>query len=262
MRDSLTILAAVVILILTAALVGPYCVDWSGQRDAIEARLSQALGEKVRIHGAIDLKLLPNPYLALESVEVSDKSAPMPLSAARLRLEIAIAPLLRGEVDFVEVRFEAPRLDLTLAADGSFVMPTPAPALSANMRFERIAIRNGVASIRDPVNGHGFTLEAIDIDAEATSLLGPFKGKGSLKAGDRPASFRFSTGAREANQFKVKLLVDASAPRLGADLDGALAFRNGALSFAGIAKFEGAWRGAFAAALPWRSSGWLDAEFA
>lgn len=260
MRDSLTILAAILILILTAALVGPYCVDWTAQRDVIEARLSQALGEKVRVRGAIDLKLLPTPYLTLESIAVADETAPMRLSAAKLRLEIAVAPLLHGEVDFLEAALEAPRLDVTLAADGSFVMPRQIPAFAANMRFERIAISNGVLAVEDPSKRHGFTLDSIELDAEARSLLGPIKGKGSLKAQGERAAFLFSTGASEDNTLQFKIVVEANDMRLRADLDGALSFGAGTPSFKGGAKFAGAWRGAFVAALPWRLTGKLTAD--
>ena len=55
MRIALTILAVILVSALTAALVGPYFVDWSAQRAAVAAQLSRVLGERVNVQGAVDL---------------------------------------------------------------------------------------------------------------------------------------------------------------------------------------------------------------
>ena len=77
MRDSLTILAIALIVVLTAALVGPYLVDWSAERGWIEARLTETLGAPAKIRGAIDLKLLPSPYFVVDDIEIGAKAAPV-----------------------------------------------------------------------------------------------------------------------------------------------------------------------------------------
>ena len=59
MRDLLTIVASIVILILTLALVGPWFVDWTAQRGWVESELTRITGARVKVGGAIDLKLLP-----------------------------------------------------------------------------------------------------------------------------------------------------------------------------------------------------------
>ncbi|MEJ0094246.1 MAG: AsmA family protein [Methylocella sp.] len=255
MRDSLTFLAIVLILILTAALVGPYFVDWNAQRDFIEARLTRMLGSKAQIHGAIDLKLLPTPYFVVENIEVGDKAGPLRLSAAKLRLEIGIAPLLHGDVDFLEARLEAPRLDITVPTDGTFAIAPPTTASAAHMRFERIFIKHGTISVADPAKNRSFELNAIDLDAEAGSLFGPFKGNGALDIAGERSAFRFASSTGDHGRLKLKLVVDASASRPHIDLDGVLSLRDGAPSFAGAAKFE-----SVATALPWRLTGLLDAD--
>ena len=120
MRESLTIFAGLLILILTGALVGPYFVDWTAQRGWIETLLSEATGAHVEVAGAIDVKLLPTPSLRLEKV-VLQGAAPGDASfrAANLELQMAVTPLLRGQVQFIEADFEAPEVHLTLGADGS-----------------------------------------------------------------------------------------------------------------------------------------------
>lgn len=181
MRESLTIFAGLLILILTAALVGPYFIDWSAQRGFIEARLSEATGAKVEIAGAIDVKLLPTPTLQLEKVEI-DGAAPGDalFRVDNLKLEMAVAPLLRGDVQFITADFDAPELDLTLAADGSLILPHAPAALPTQMQFERIAVHRGRLAIDDPTRHRAFGLTGLDLDAQAGSLFGPFKGRASL----------------------------------------------------------------------------------
>ncbi len=164
MRDSLTILAIALIVVLTAALVGPYLVDWSAERGWIEARLTETLGAQAKIRGAIDLKLLPSPYFVVDDIEIGDKTTPFALSAKKLRLELAPAALLRGEVDFVEARLEAPRLALDLGPTARCRWRCPRPGVADRFRFERIAVANGVLSVIDARNNRRLDLEGIDFE--------------------------------------------------------------------------------------------------
>ena len=269
MRETLTILAIVLILILTTALVGPYFVDWTAQRGLIEAELSRALGEKVRVSGPIDLKLLPSPYLTVDQVEVADKSAKTRLAAEGLRLEIAVTPLLRGEVDFIEAKLQSPRLALELDADGSFAGPVDAPAFSKEMRFQRITIQDGAVTINDPARNRSFILDKFDLDAEAASLSGPFKGEGSFEDRGKRIGLHFSTGKREGRELRLKLITTQTDTLLRADLDGTLSLetsQHGSITpaFTGNARFDGAFKGLSQEpsepGLPWRVSGALSAD--
>jgi len=76
-RESLTILASCLILILTSALVGPYFVDWKQHRAWVESQLSQAIGAQVIVDGAIDLKLLPALALSIEKVHLEGLASKM-----------------------------------------------------------------------------------------------------------------------------------------------------------------------------------------
>ena len=114
MREILTILAIVLIVILTAALAVPYFIDWNAERSLVEAQLSNLTGAEVKIRGGIDLKILPTPYLQLADVELTAPGSGTDVKVAELHLEIALAALLRGEVDFVEAQFVAPNVQVTL----------------------------------------------------------------------------------------------------------------------------------------------------
>ena len=66
MRESLTVLAGLLVLALLAALIGPGFVDWRSYRPQFEARLTEALGFETSIDGDIQLRLLPSHRTAAD----------------------------------------------------------------------------------------------------------------------------------------------------------------------------------------------------
>ena len=88
---------------LTTALVGPYFIDWSQHRAAIEAHLSRALGLPVKLDGPIKAALFPTPYVTLADLSIGGDAKGVPIfSCRRARLELALAPLVRGEWRFTD----------------------------------------------------------------------------------------------------------------------------------------------------------------
>ena len=256
MRESLTVLAALLVLLLTAALVGPYFVDWTQQREIIEARLSQVAGAPVHIHGRIDLRLLPTPYFTLDGVEAGDAKGPISLSAASMQAELALTPLLRGEIDFVEASLQAPKLDVTLGPGGALAADVPA----RDLRFERLVVNGGYIRVTDPRSARTLTLAGVDLDAQADSLRGPFKGEGAFTLAGARTPFRVSTGALDGGKLRVKLIVGQSAgvPRI--DADGALTFGASGPSYLGAVALSGPLR-IGTADTRWRATGTWRGDF-
>ncbi len=225
MREGLTILAILLILALTAALVGPYFVDWTAHRSFVEAKLSQALGTRVTVAGPIDLKLLPSPRLTLSDVAVGGSSSQdAPITVKQADVELGVTDLLRGEVDFTEAAFEGPRVKLVMSATGALAFPPGTGRLEeGKIQFERISVRHGTLIV-EAAGQRGFMLREIALDAQASSLLGPYGGAGSVLLRGRPTTFHFSTGAFEQGRLRLKMGVDATAEIAQAELDGSLVF--------------------------------------
>ena len=59
MRESLTVLAGLLVLTLLAALIGPGFVDWRAYRPQIETRLSEALGVETRTAAVMRVMAVP-----------------------------------------------------------------------------------------------------------------------------------------------------------------------------------------------------------
>ena len=71
MRNVLTIIAVVLVAVMSAALVAPMLIDWSAHRAEIEARLHAITGANVSLTGPVEVRLLPTPYLALGAGSLS-----------------------------------------------------------------------------------------------------------------------------------------------------------------------------------------------
>ncbi len=262
LRETLTILAVLLVLALSAALAAPFFIDWNARRGWVEERLSAALGGEVRIAGDIDLRLLPAPSLDVAGVVWRAPGANvLHLEVSRARLEIALTPLLQGVVRFVEARLDQPRLVASLSGDGGLNLP-PAGEKGGGVAFERIEIRGGEILLLRP-GADAIRVAGVEADAEASSLRGPFRGSGSVAMPNGRTGFRFGAGVAEDDRIRIKVTTEPAPGAPQVDLDGALiADRAGAST---RLRFEGAaalWANAQADGvdIPWRASGTLAAD--
>ncbi len=263
MRDLLTIVASIVILVLTVALVGPWFVNWTAQRGWVESELSRIVGAKVRVSGDIDLKLLPIPRLELQGVRLASSREDGPsLEVASVKLELAAASLLRGELRFTDADLERPQLTVSRLEDGAIVLPRMPNFAPSGVQIERLGMRDASIAFRAP-GKPPTVIGLLDFTGEASSLVGPFKGSGQLRLGADPVKYRFTTGQIEGDRMRVKIIVDESAYAPRADLEGALSFV--ASGSGSLPAFEGA--SAFSATniiagspVPWRLAGALKAD--
>src|SRR5512145_3573580 len=120
MRNAALIAGAVLALVLIAAAVIPPLIDWSAYRGQIAARVQAASGRPVSIDGPIALRLLPSPALSAGAVSIGNPQG-MTGELARvekLRLRLALLPLLGGKVRLTALELDQPVITLTRAADG------------------------------------------------------------------------------------------------------------------------------------------------
>ncbi|MDB5532580.1 MAG: hypothetical protein JWO28_895, partial [Hyphomicrobiales bacterium] len=216
-REILTIVAIALVALLSAALVGPWFVDWNGQRARIESLLSEASGLDIAVSGDIDVKLLPTPHLYLQGVTAkaqrSGGSAAEPVlspvlaTADTIRLELAVAPLVRGAMRFTDASVGHPRVALALEADGSLRLPRLPVQMSADVAFERFSFADGEITLARPGQAP-LTIDGIALDAESPALIGPYKGQARLRAAGQDIALRFATGVQEDDRLRVKIVID------------------------------------------------------
>ena len=265
MREILTILAIGLILVLTAALVGPYLVDWNAQRAEIEARLSQLLDAQVTVAGPIDVKLLPRPIFRLADLSVhgNDPGAGT-VTATRADMELSLTALLRGAVEFVDADVTGPVISLTADDAGRVRLPRLGADAADRVSLLKLSVQDGTIVVRGSNGAARTTVTGITGSGDAESLAGPFKFAGTVGTARGALGVRVATGALENGRLRLKLTLHplGTQPRL--DLDGIAAATG---PDASTLRFEGTAAAAGTlplpgdrATVPWRLAGKIAAE--
>src|SRR6202035_3352826 len=110
-------------------------------RTTFEAEATRLVGMPVRVSGHIDARLLPTPSLSLHGIEVGPAGQEAPLRARSLRVEFALAPLLRGEWRAAQLNLDGPQVTLGVDADGRIEVSQAAIAFDPDqLSFERVEI--------------------------------------------------------------------------------------------------------------------------
>lgn len=222
MRESLTVLAGLLVLALLAALIGPGFVDWRAYRPQIETRLSEALGVETRIGGGIGLRLLPSPRIALEDVRIgSADGSESSATAGHVTVELALAALARGEFRFSEARLDGAAISLLLDEAGTLRLPgRSGNGIPAEASLDRLTISRSTLIWRE-AGKPAVTLSPIAAEMSAVSLAGPWRFEGEVAG----ASLRVTTGEMEADgRLRTKAYLTGENLQLG--FDGALLFPN------------------------------------
>ena len=72
MNNALLYLGGLLVVVLAALFSVPFFIDWNGYRGVFEEEASKVLGRDVRVGGAVNLRLLPTPYVRFEKVRLAD----------------------------------------------------------------------------------------------------------------------------------------------------------------------------------------------
>jgi uncharacterized protein involved in outer membrane biogenesis len=264
LQTTLLGLAIAIILAVLTALVGPLLIDWSGHRSIFESEASRLVGAPVRIAGAIDARLLPSPRLTLNDIEVGQGDGK--IVARSLGIELALAPLMRGDWRATELHLAGPQVTLRLDAGGQVRAPAFAAAFNPDaLAVERLSVEDGKVSFVDAASGGAVTFNRLWFNGEAKSLIGPFKGEGAVTIGDELYPFRLSSGRyTDDGAIKLHVNVDPVNRPLSIETDGLLTLGDGAPHFDGtlsLAKPVGiGLRGTARLTQPWRLSGKIKAN--
>ncbi|MGO4572432.1 AsmA family protein [Microvirga sp. 2TAF3] len=194
MRDILTIIASIVILILAVAVAAPPFVDWESHRSSIDHLISRASGTEAHTEGRIGLRILPSPRLRFDRLRLGGKTPDSPsLTADFVWAELALAPLLRGEVRFTETRIGRADIRVPVAADGSWSLPSDLVAGHARGRewaIDSLKVAQLLVTTQTPTTGRTDQAYAENVSIEGQKLIGPWRVEGSTAG----VPFRLVTG--------------------------------------------------------------------
>src|SRR5690606_23489211 len=138
-------IGGLLVLLLTAALVVPPFVDWSGYRAEFEREAGHILGRPVEVLGDVRVQLLPFPSLQFSNVRVGADTAHPAMSVDAFSMDAELMPFLRGQLLIYDMRVERPRINILIDKDGmvDWAIRPSTPIDPAQIKVERLSINDG-----------------------------------------------------------------------------------------------------------------------
>jgi len=188
------VIGILAIVVLTAAFVVPRFITWGDYRDRMEAVVAEALGAPVRINGAIDFALLPEPRLQFADVEVGPQGAPL-ASVARVEAVFSLLDFLRDSYTINTLTLGNPALRLNVDAQGRLESPfnLPEAVTASNIAIGTATLVGGSIELADARDGRTLRAQGVDGELRLTAVRGPFAFQGQADFEGRRYSVRAST---------------------------------------------------------------------
>lgn len=269
MRKFLIGLGGFVVLLIVLAFIGPSLIPADSVKQDIAREVEAATGRSLTIDGDLNFTLLPAPGVSVSGLRLSNPDGASRPDMVRLRaasVEVALLPLLGGDVQVDRIVLDAPDIVLEQYADGTNNWTfQPAGAENANgagepggggggdgagagpaVRFDNVVIRDGTVVWRTPDSEE--RIEDIDMALGAGSLDGPFRAQGSLRARGTPVTLQAAVGAL-AEERATPVSVTAELAGGEVSYSGVMAGWPDAPRLAGQVRVSGGDAGAMVAAL-------------
>ena len=232
------------VLVLCAALVGPYFVDWTGYRAEFEREASAILGRKVTVQGDATARLLPFPSVTFSDVAVDGGPDGQPaMTVETFSMDAELAPFLRGEVLIFDMRLVRPKATIDIANDGTvdWAIRPSSPFDLNQISIEKLTVTEGQIELRHAAGGRSHLISEINSTISAKSLAGPWRMDGTLRLDGLRTAIAASTGKAEGSgQMRLRLKADPDAYPLVIETDGNAGIVNGAAVYSGQFKISGA----------------------
>ncbi|TIU55063.1 MAG: AsmA family protein, partial [Mesorhizobium sp.] len=231
------------VLVLCAALVVPYFIDWTGYRGDFEREASAILGRKVTVKGDATARLLPFPSVTFSNVEVAGGPEEPAMTVETFSMDAELAPFLRGEVLIFDMRLVHPRAIINVAGDGTvdWAIRPSTPFDPGQIAIEKLTVTEGQIELRHAAGGRSHLVSEINSTISAKALTGPWRMDGTLRFDGLRADVSASTGKVEADgQMRLRLKADPDAYPLIIEADGNAGIVKGAAVYSGQFKISGA----------------------
>ena len=196
----ITTIGTILVLVLSAAVVGPRLVDWTAYRGIIAAQAERVLNIDVSIEGEADLGLLPTPRLEISKVRLGGPDGPQ-ATAESVTLSLELAALLRGDIAVRALELEKPSLHLTIDADGRLATRGADATESfaglvgpANVALDQVTATGLDITIDDARTGMTHRIADARLTGTARSLNGPFTIEGTAVIGGERHAVRLAGG--------------------------------------------------------------------
>ncbi|PTM61123.1 AsmA family protein [Phreatobacter oligotrophus] len=237
MQNTLLALAIALIAAIVAALVGPFLVDWNAHRPRIEAEATRLFGTPVRIGGDLTVRLLPTISIDARDVAIGEGQGGARIG--RLRGDLRIAPLLRGQASLNSLHIRD--ADVTLRGG---------MAPSRLFAVDALTIENARLSVAEGEGPARLVAERLMLTGESRGQGGPLRLEGTAVAGETVHPVSALLSLTDAGRLAARLRVAAGpGGGFGFEVEG-LASTEGRPRLDGEVVLSGG-----AGRLPWRLAG-------
>lgn len=230
------IVGGLIVLVLTAALVAPFFVDWGNWKADFEREASRILGRQVTVRGSATARLLPFPSVTFSDVTVA---GPTPGSTAMtiesFSMDAELAPFLSGEVLIFDMRIVKPVAVVSIGDDGvlDWTVRPSTPFAPEQVRLENVTITEGKVTLRHE-GARDRELTEINATVSARALTGPWRADGSLRIDGMKTALGISTGSRDENgRLRLRLRADPERYAFQIEADGDVFLTDGAPRYDG-----------------------------
>ncbi|MBN8534265.1 MAG: AsmA family protein [Rhizobiales bacterium] len=203
-RESLTAVAALLVLALIGLAVAPHFLDWNAHRDRLSAYLSAKTGQPVRLGGDIRLSLLPTPELDADAVTVGSETRSL-VSIGRLTVSLSPLALARGVVQITSARADKVIVRAEIADLVERQKSEPPPRIG----IDRLDLR-GLSVLQ--AGTEKALVSGLDVVLEAPDLAGPFR----FEVMDRAAGREVRGQVGKFEQGRARLRASLEDHRLAA----------------------------------------------
>ncbi|PCI56188.1 MAG: hypothetical protein COB36_05250 [Alphaproteobacteria bacterium] len=228
MKRTVSVVFAILILCLAGIMLAPAFIDFSVYKEQAVREVEARTGLTLQIDGDVEFSILPAPRFSVSDVSLrAPKGSKREYLAqfARLDVHVALAPLFQGQVSVSSVTLVKPVIALEMLESGqmnvltqeiqAILAPKEAKGSSSSssslpdISLEKIRIKDGSFSYIDHKSVSDITIQNINMDLSAQSLLGPYQAQGSLFYDGYALNFEFESDAYDAENKilspKIKL---------------------------------------------------------
>ncbi|KAB2685260.1 MULTISPECIES: AsmA family protein [Brucella/Ochrobactrum group] len=230
------IVGGLLVLLLTAALVVPPFVDWSGYRADFEREASRVLGRPVKVAGDVSARLLPFPSVAFSDVRVGADAAQPVMTVDTFSMDAELMPFLRGQLLIFDMRVDRPRATISLDRGGKvdWAIRPSTPLDPAKIKLERLSVKDGTITLHEEASGRSHTASELNAVISANSLAGPWQANGSLVLEGEKLAIDLASGeAKPDGSLRVRARISPDAIPASFETDGDVTVTDGRLDYAG-----------------------------
>ena len=233
-----------IVLALTAALVGPHFIDWTSYRADFEREASRVLGRQVTVAGEATARLLPFPSVTFTDVEVAGETGGEPsMTIETFSMDAELAPFMRGEILIFDMRLHRPVMAVDVADSGliDWTIRPDTPFDPGRVTLENISVTEGEVTIRHAAGGRDYRIDGIRAAVSARTLAGPWRIQGNFNFDGLPMGVTVSTGTvGDDGSIRLRLTAAPADFPVEIETNGNVRISDGGAIYAGHFRVEAA----------------------